>query len=245
VLNLNLPKKNGLFITGTDTGVGKTLITGGIAAMLRGQGLKVGVLKPIASGCRHEREGLVSADAEFLSVCAEAEYPLSVITPVCYVTPAAPLTCAEIEGRGVDYEAIKAAYAYLCETCDIVLVEGIGGAMVPIDEQHTVLDLAVEFDLPTVIVARPNLGTINQSLLTIEAIRHAGLPVAGIVISGYNAQTADVAEETAPCVICNFSQTNLLAIVPFDEQSDVEEGRLGPAVTESLSLVDWQSLSSL
>jgi dethiobiotin synthetase len=110
MLNLNLPKKSGLFITGTDTGVGKTLITGAIAAILRGQGLKVGVLKPIASGCRHEREGLVSSDAEFLSVCAEAEYPLSIITPVCYVTPAAPLTSAEIEGRAVDYEAIKAAY---------------------------------------------------------------------------------------------------------------------------------------
>jgi len=245
MLNLKLPKKNGLFITGTDTGVGKTLITGAIAALLRGQGLKVGVLKPVASGCRREREGFVSADAEFLSVCAHAEYPLSVITPVCYETPAAPLTCAEIEGRAVDYEAIKAAYAYLCGTCDIVLVEGIGGAMVPIDEQHTVLDLAVEFNLPVVIVARPNLGTINHSLLTIEAVRHAGLPVAGIVISGYNAQTADIPEETAPCVISNFSQTNLLAIVPLDEESSVEEGRLGAAVTESLSIIDWQQLASL
>lgn len=244
MLNLQLPKKNGLFVTGTDTGVGKTLITGGIAGVLRGQGLKVGVLKPVASGCRREREGLASADAEFLSVCAQAEYPLSVITPVCYVTPAAPLTCAEIEGRAVDYEAIKAAYTHLCDTCDVVLVEGIGGAMVPIDEQHTVLDLAAEFNLPVVIVARPNLGTINHSLLTIEAVRHAGLPVAGIVISGYNAATADIPEETAPCVICNFSQTNLLAIVPLDEESNVEEGRLGAAVTEALSIIDWQQLAA-
>jgi dethiobiotin synthetase len=134
---------------------------------------------------------------------------------------------------------------HLCDTCDIVLVEGVGGVMVPIDEQHTILDLAVEFDLPTVIVARPRLGTINHSLLTIEAVRSAGLPVAGIVISGYDAQTADVAEETAPCVICNFSQTNLLAIVPLDEQSSVEEGRLGAAVTEALAIIDWQQLASL
>jgi dethiobiotin synthetase len=114
-----------------------------------------------------------------------------------------------------------------------------------IDPQHTILDLAVEFNLPVVVVARPNLGTINHSLLTIQAVRHAGLPVAGIVISGYNAATADIAEETAPDVICNFAQTNLLAVVPFDEESSVEDGRLGPAVTESLAITDWLRLASV
>ncbi|MHC4525876.1 MAG: ATP-dependent dethiobiotin synthetase BioD, partial [Planctomycetota bacterium] len=111
-----------------------------------------------------------------------------------------------------------------------VLVEGIGGAMVPLDAEHTVMDLAVEFNLPTVIVARPNLGTINHSLLTIEAVRNAGLPVAGLVISGYNAFEADTAEETSPDVICGFSNTNLLSIVPYDEESSVEEGNLGEGV---------------
>jgi dethiobiotin synthetase len=244
MLDLNLPRKNGLFITGTDTGVGKTLIAGAIAALLYRQGQKVGVLKPIASGCRHDREGLVSSDAEFLAACARTNYPLSVITPVCYKTPAAPLTCADIEGRPVDYEAISAAYNYLCQTCDVVIVEGIGGAMVPIDEQHTILDLAVQFNLPVVVVARPNLGTINHSLLTIEAVRRAGLPVAGVVISGYNAAEAGIPEETAPFVICNFSQTNLLAVVPRDEDSNVEEGRLGGAVIEALSSTDWLQLAS-
>jgi dethiobiotin synthetase len=245
VLNFDLPKKNGLFITGTDTGVGKTLIAGGIAAVLRQQGLKVGVLKPIASGCRHEREGLVSDDAQFLAMCADTDYPLTVLTPVCYKTPAAPITCADIEHYGIDYEAITAAYSYLCDHSDVVIVEGIGGALVPIDYEHTVLDLAVEFDLPTVIVARPNLGTINHSLLTIQAVRHAGLPVAGLVISGYNAMEADIAEETSPDVICNFSDTSLLSIVPYDDQSSVEEGRLGTAVTEALSFCDWKALSEL
>lgn len=244
MLNLDLPKKHGLFITGTDTGVGKTLITGAIASILSRQGVKVGVFKPIASGCRHDRQGLVSPDAEFLAMCAQTDYPLSVITPVCYKTPAAPVTCAEVEHRPIVYEPIAEAYGYLCRNCDVVLVEGIGGAMVPIDPQHTILDLAVEFNLPVVIVARPNLGTINHSLLTIEAVRSAGLPVAGLVISGYNAAEADIAQETAPDVICSFAQTNILAIVPFDEDSSVEQARLGPAVTESLSLADWLTLAS-
>jgi dethiobiotin synthetase len=242
MLNLNLPKKDGLFITGTDTGVGKTLITGGIAAVLRRQGLKVGVFKPIASGCRNDG-GLVSDDTEFLALCADADYSLSVITPVTYKTPAAPVTCIQVEGRPIDYEEIAAAYNYLCENCDVVVVEGIGGAMVPIDGEHTILDLAVEFNLPTVIVARPNLGTINHSLLTIEAVRNAGLPVAGLVISGYNALEADTAEETSPDVICGFSQTNLLSIVPFDEESSVEEGRLGEGTIETLGFCDWKALS--
>ncbi len=243
MFDLKLPKKNGLFITGTDTGVGKSLITGGIAFLLRQQGLKVGVFKPIASGCRHDREGLVSDDTEFLAHCADADYPLSVITPVTYTTPAAPVTCAAIEGVAVDFEAIAAAYRYLCEHCDVVLVEGIGGAMVPLTEEDTILDLAVEFDLPTVIVARPNLGTINHSLLTVAAVRNAGLPIAGLVISGYNAETADVPEETSPAVICRFSDTTLLAVVPYDPDSNVEEGRLGHGVMQSLQDCDWKKLS--
>ena len=244
MLNLNLPKKNGLFVTGTDTSVGKTLITGGIAAVLRQQGLKVGVFKPIASGCRSDG-GLISDDTEFLAMCADADYSLSVITPVTYKTPAAPVTCVQIEGRAIDYDEIVAAYTYLCDNTDVVLVEGIGGAMVPIDAEHTVLDLAVEFDLPTVIVARPNLGTINHSLLTIEAVWKAGLPVAGLVISGYNAFDADIAEETSPDVICGFSHTNLLSIVPYDEESSVEKGRLGEGTIETLGFCDWKALSEL
>ncbi|MHC4881405.1 MAG: dethiobiotin synthase [Planctomycetota bacterium] len=244
MLNLDLPKKNGLFITGTDTGVGKTLVAGGIARVLRERGLKVGVFKPIASGCRDEGI-LISSDTEFLAMCADADYSLSIISPVTYKTPAAPVTCAEIEGRDIDYEAIVTAYNYLCDNTDVVLVEGIGGALVPIDYQYTVLDLAVEFNLPTVIVARPNLGTINHSLLTIQAVRNAGLPVAGLVISGYNAFEADIAEETSPDVICGFSNTNLLSIVPYDEESSVEDGKLGEGVVETLSFCDWKALASL
>ncbi|MDH4203191.1 MAG: dethiobiotin synthase [Phycisphaerae bacterium] len=244
MLNLNLPKKNGLFIIGTDTGVGKTLIAGGIAHVLRQQGLKVGVFKPIASGCRDEGI-LISDDTEFLAMCADADYSLSVISPVTYKTPAAPITCTQVEGRLIDYEEIVTAYNYLCENTDVVIVEGIGGAMVPLDAEHTVLDLAVEFNLPTVIVARPNLGTINHSLLTIAAVRNAGLPVAGLVISGYNAFEADIAEETSPDVICGFGETNLLSIVPYDEESSVEEGKLGEGVIETLSFCDWKALSEL
>ncbi len=239
----DVPRSPGLFITATDTEVGKTLVTGAIARLLRQAGRKVGVLKPVASGCRHDREGLVSADAEFLAVCAETDYPLSVITPVCYKTPAAPIVCAEIERREVDFEAIAAAYRYLAQTCDVVLVEGIGGALVPLTEQVTILDVAAAMDLPTVIVARPGLGTINHTLLTLAAVRAAGLPVAGVVINGYNAATADIAEETGPETIARCGRTHVLTVVPYDEDSSVEALHLGPAVLEAMTLCDWDALS--
>lgn len=239
----DLPKTSGLFITGTDTGVGKTLVTGAIARLLSNAGKKVGVLKPVASGCRHDREGLVSNDAEFLAVCAETDYPLSIITPVCYKTPAAPIVCAEIERRPIDFEAIAAAYGFLSQTCDVVLVEGIGGALVPLTDTETILDLAAALDLPAVIVARPNLGTINHTLLTLAAVRAAGLPVAGVVINGYNAAEADIPEETAPNVIARCGRTNVLTVVPYDDLSSVENARLGAAVLEAIAYCDWDALS--
>jgi dethiobiotin synthetase len=242
-LDLHLPKARGLFITGTDTGVGKTLIAGVIARLLGLQGLRVGVFKPVATGCRHEREGLISEDAEFLAFAADSSISLHVISPICYVTPAAPVVCIEHEHRPMDWEAIAAAYTWLAQNFDVVIVEGIGGAMVPLTQTETVLDLAVEFDLPTVIVARPNLGTINHTLLTVEAVRAAGLPLAGVVISGYDALIADLAEETAPDVIARFADTNVLAVVPRDEASSVNPPRLGPAVLDALKPTDWYRLA--
>ena len=242
-MELDIPKAKGLFITGTDTGVGKTLVAGGIAHILSRQGLKVGVFKPVASGCRRQREGLVSGDAEFLALCCNFQFELSLVNPVTFATPAAPVVCEEMENRRVDYEAIATAYRYICNNCDFVIVEGIGGVMVPITEHDTILDLAEAFALPAVVVARPTLGTINHSLMTIACVRAAGLRVAGVVINGYDAAQADIAEETAGRVIGGFGQTNLLSIVPFDGGTDVEAGVLGDLAVEALGDCDWVNLA--
>ena len=242
-LNLGLPDKPGLFITGTDTGVGKTLIAGAIAKILSQEGQKVGVFKPIASGCRREREGLVSPDAEFLAYHSNCDFPLSVISPVCYATPAAPIVCERCESRKVDFEQISAAYQYICDNSDIVIVEGIGGVRVPISDGVDVLDLAGEFKLPVVIVARPNLGTINHTFLTIDSIRLANLELAGIVICGFNELDADVAETTGPEVIARCGRTQILSVVHFDEDSNVDQGLLGQFVIDALSDCDWAKLA--
>ncbi|HPD47987.1 MAG TPA: dethiobiotin synthase [Anaerohalosphaeraceae bacterium] len=235
----DLPRHSGVFVAGTDTGVGKTLVAGAIARLLRREGRRVGVFKPVATGCRHDREGLVSSDAEFLAWCADCEYPLSVVTPVTYATPAAPAACELVERRAVDLEHIANMYQYVCSVSDVVVVEGIGGVRVPISQGVEVLDLAAAMRLPVVVVARPNLGTINHTLLTVGALRGAGLKVAGVVVSGYNAETADAAVEMAPEIIAEYGDVKILSLLPYDPESNVEAGRLGAGTLEVLDQVDW------
>ena len=175
---MELPQANGLFITGTDTSIGKTIIAGAIARLLTDKGHKVGVFKPIATGCRKEREGMVSSDAEFLAFCAESDFPLSVINPVNFFIPAAPILCQEYEKNKIDFEEILTAYNHIRQNSDLIIVEGIGGIRVPLSGDVDVLGLAKVLNLPVVVVARPDLGTINHTLLTIDAVRNAGLKLA-------------------------------------------------------------------
>jgi dethiobiotin synthetase len=244
-IDLNLPKKPGLFITGTDTGVGKTLIAGAIARILTDNELKVGVFKPIATGCNRCWEGLVSYDTEFLSFCANSDLHLSIVTPVGYLTPAAPIVSAAREKQPIDFNKIADAYKNICENSDVVIVEGIGGVRVPLTMEFDLLDLAVEFNLPVVIAARPNLGTINHTLMTIDCVRAAKLKIAGIVINSYDATKAMVAEETASQVIAQCSGVNVLSVVPFDETVSIEEPNLGEVVIESLMDCDWAKLAQM
>lgn len=239
----NFDKAKGLFITGTDTGVGKTLICGGIAKILRKQGLKVGVFKPVATGCLSEEGELVSRDAEFLRMCAQLNEPMTVITPAAYKIPAAPIVCVRKEERPIDYQQIAAMYNYLAKTCDVVLVEGIGGALVPLDEKTMIVDLAAKMKLPTVIIAREKLGTINHTLMTIRAVRHAGLYVAGVVINGHVFPNADIAELTAPGIIAEIGDTKILATAGQDDRSSVEDLRLGDMIIAGLVECDWKSLA--
>jgi len=241
-LSLDLPKVKGLFVTGTDTGVGKTLIAGGIANVLRYNGNKVGVFKPVGSGCTHQHEGLVNPDSEFLRTCSHCNFSLSEINPVGYVTPAAPLVCEEFENRVVDFEAIKEAYTKISADSDYMIVEGIGGVRVPISNGVDVLELAKQFQMPVLIVTRPDLGSINHTLMTIDAVRGAGLAIAGVVISGYDIESAGLAEESLAAVLEEWGDVEVLSIVPRDEESSVEENKLGKEVIEELSEIAWQDI---
>jgi len=219
-------KKPGIFITGTDTDVGKTVVSAGLALVLRSQGIRVGVMKPIATGCMNFGKRLVSADAAFLMEAAENEWT-GYSSPSRYKHPVAPNVAAELEKREVDLDQIRKAYAELEKNYDFLIIEGVGGLMVPINPKYYVTDLIREFKLPMVVVAKPGLGTINHTLLTIDAARIRGLDVKGIIFNRVPRANLSIAEMSNPKVISELSKIPILGSLPDIEDMDVERGKFG------------------
>ena len=238
-MNLKFPKHKGLFITATDTGVGKTLIAGAIAKILSQKGKKVGVFKPVATGCKKTKQGLVSEDAQFLSYCADSKFGLDIINPIKFKTPASPFACEKTENKKVDLKKIAAAYKRICQESNLVIVEGIGGIRVPITKDIDVLGLAKAFALPIVIVTRAKLGTINHTLLTIDAIRRAGLLLAGVIINGYDEKTKNLAEKTNAAIIKESGKVEIIATVPFDNTTNMEKFIIGQKILKNLQNINW------
>lgn len=227
----------GLFITGTDTEVGKTVIAGAVADWFRRRRIRVGVCKPAGTGCKRVREGLVSEDAEFLAYCADAEAPLDIICPQRFAEPLAPAVAAERAGRPLDWEAIDRALREIAGQSDVLIVEGIGGLMVPMDRKFLVRDVIRWLGLAAVVVARPGLGTINHTLLTLGGLREAKIPIAGVVINRYPTDSASVAEETNLSMIEKWGKAPLLAVVPNEPFTPPN---LPPGVVAAVERVDWE-----
>jgi len=179
--------KKGMFITGTSTGVGKTVITGGLAKALESMGIDVGVMKPLESGCRKKGGRLIPKDAIFLRNMASVEDDLNLINPYRFRSPLAPAVAAEIEGIEITVERIVEVYQILEDRHDLMLVEGIGGLLVPVKGVCRVYvlisDLIKTLGLPLLVVARADLGTINHTLLTVRYAETIGLEVLGVVFN--------------------------------------------------------------
>ncbi|MCZ6680521.1 MAG: dethiobiotin synthase [Candidatus Poribacteria bacterium] len=206
----------GVFITGTDTEIGKTVIAGGLAAMLKAAGVDVGVMKPIASGGVEHEGRIVSEDAIFLKRAALVDDDLDLINPLCLRHPLAPSVAAEIEEVTIDLRQIDAAFNQLGRKHEFIVVEGVGGIAVPIGGDLLVAHLAQRFQLPLLIVARPDLGTINHTMLTVAFARSFGLDPRGIVLNGLRDESKGLAEETNPKEIARMTHLPIMGVVPFD-----------------------------
>ena len=169
----------GLFVTGTDTDVGKTFVSCALARGLREAGIDVGVMKPSETGVPAEGP----MDARALAAAAGVDDPLELVCPLQYAVPAAPLASARAESRSVDLGIAMRAFETLSGQHDFMLVEGAGGLLVPFDDETSMADFAERLGLPLLVVARASLGTINHTLLTLEACERRGLEVVGVVIS--------------------------------------------------------------
>ena len=205
-------KVNGIFVTGTDTEIGKTIIAGGLAAILKQSGVNVGVMKPISAGDM--------TDANYLKHAAQVDDPLHLINPISLRYPLAPSVSANIEGKHVDILKIGEAYTILQKKYDYLIVEGVGGIAVPINDDKQVVDLILYLELPIIIVADAGLGTINHTMLTVEYARQQEITILGIVLNMFRSDKASLPELTNPIEIERVTQIPVLGVVPFNEQID-------------------------
>ena len=171
----------GIFITGTDTGVGKTLVTAALALHLKQRGHSVGIMKPIETGVSPAQEN--QSTAARLRSTIKSEEPLGAIRPYALKLPVAPLTAAQAEGQTINPETIRKVYRLLSNQYDHLVVEGVGGVLVPITAHVMVTDLIKQLRLPVVVVGRSGLGGINHALLTIETLQRRKITVLALVLN--------------------------------------------------------------
>jgi dethiobiotin synthetase len=221
------------------------VIAGAIANWFARRQFRTAVCKIAATGCVHRREGLVSEDAEFLAMCANSRHPLDLIAPQRWSEPLAPAIAAQRANQPIDWFIIDNSIRLMSQDSDVMIVEGVGGIMVPMDEKNTVLDVAAALKIPVVVVARAGLGTINHTLLTVNALRGAGVKVAGVVINRYHAESPDAAEETNPRAIQKWGKIPVLCVVPEEPLNPSEAGKIPAGIAGAIELVDWSQIAGL
>lgn len=229
----------GYFVTGTDTGIGKTVVTAGLAANLRQKGINAGIMKPVQTGSKKIDGSLVSVDALFAVKVAGITDEMELVSPYCLEPPLAPRVAAGLAGITIDLLKIKRAYRELCTRHDFMLVEGAGGIMVPIVGRFLMADLIKMLNLPALIVAKPGLGTLNHTLLTVEYAKARGIDVAGIIINGLKDSEAGTAEKTNPGLIAELSGVPVMGIIPHDAGVDVDTCNPGRVIEMVGAAVDW------
>ena len=223
----------GLFITGTDTGVGKTLVSVGLISLFKERGMRVGVMKPAESGCRREKGGLIPEDAIILKNAAESQDDLDIINPYALEAPLAPALAAEREGVEIRLEVIRRAFEILISRHDMVVVEGAGGFLVPLFGDFFMADLAKELGLPLLLVTEAKLGIINHTLLTLAHAREREIPVLGIVMNHASDQQG-LPETLNPEALRRWAKAPFLGSIPFMPGFDNKE--IKKAIETNLNL---------
>jgi dethiobiotin synthetase len=201
------------FITGTDTDAGKTFVTALLTRSLRKAGFDTVAMKPISCG--------EPGDTGALREAADNELSIEEVTPVAYKAPLAPIEAARLEGRTFNPAEVMKAFHHLRSTHRSLLVEGVGGWLVPLSATYDAADLAKEMNLPVLLVVRNKLGTLNHALLTLESIKARGLTCAGIVLNNHPADKEDPAREGNGRLLAELSGVPILFEI-FPGQTDLE-----------------------
>ncbi|MGH7197992.1 MAG: dethiobiotin synthase [Candidatus Omnitrophota bacterium] len=196
-----------LFIAGTDTACGKTIVAGALASALRQKGLKVGVMKPISCGSRE--------DAQFLALCAGANDPLDVINPIYLREPLSPNVAAKLEKKKINLKQVDDALKVFRKKYDTLVVEGCGGLLVPITNGTFVIDLIPRMKAETILVSRAGLGAINHALLSVEALKKRGIRPKGVIFNRTSGGPLSTPEVTNPAVVSRIGKIPSLGVFPY------------------------------
>ena len=231
-------KYRGVFVTGTDTSVGKTMVAAGLVGLLKKEGIDVGVMKPVASGAIECDSGqLISQDVEMLVRFSGAKDSWELINPYCLATPVTPALAAKIEGIGIDLDRIKQCFEAISVEHKFIVVEGAGGVMTPLSDNLVVADLIRFLDLPAIIVSRPDQGTINHTLLTIECLRNRQLKALGFFFNRFP-DFPNLAESTNAEIVTTVSGVphlgSVLELGDFFSQQQVTEAFASSVLRERL-----------
>ncbi len=228
--------RHGLFITGTDTGVGKTYVSALIARALAEGGRKVGVYKPVASGCWRDDDTLHSDDADALWAAAGNPGDSAMVCPQMFEAPLAPNLAAHAENKKVDAKLLRSGLERWESAAEVVVVEGVGGLMSPVSDEDYVADLAFDFGYPVIVVAPNSLGVINQTLQTlITAVTFRdGLDVAGVVLNNLRDESQSQAD---PSTQTNREQLESHCVPPLLAQLEFQADRFDQTV-------DWWNLAT-
>lgn len=223
------------FITGTDTGVGKTLISCALLHGFAAQGKSVVGMKPVAAGCP---DGGQHEDVRQLRAASNVLASGGQINPYCFMQPVAPLLAARFTGVSISLARIAESFSELNAQADVVIVEGVGGFRVPLNEEQDSADMAAQLGLPVILVVGMRLGCLNHALLTAEAIASRGLTLAGWVANVPEAGMAMLDENIA--ALRQRIHAPLLGVVPYLEQPDAQEAMsfLSLALLEQVELHD-------
>jgi dethiobiotin synthetase len=212
---------DGLFVVGTDTGVGKTFVSVAIARRLGELGFRVGAYKPAASGAEQKSGGRIWADVSDLSAAIDDRFPHDRVCPQRFVAPVAPPVAARLEGTHVDDTILIDGLRWWSDEVEALIIEGVGGLLSPLSDTMSVADFAGRAGFPLLIVGRLGLGTINHTLLTVEAALRRDLPVAGVVLNQSSPGELDLAAATNPDELARRLPVPLLGVIPNTSTADL------------------------
>ncbi len=208
----------GVLITGTDTGVGKTLVACGLAYALRDLGYRIGVMKPAETGCEKRDGALFPMDAFYLQQASGRDQLLDRICPYRFSDPLAPGVAAQRNGAAIELSLLSRLYGEISHSYDVTIVEGAGGLLVPLNSRFTYADLARHLELPIVVVVGNRLGALNHCLLTLEHASCLGLKILGYILNDLEGRSSLAAQNNLP-TLRELAQAPCIGEIPYIEQS--------------------------